>query len=75
MQNLTLSDLCIIIPLLEKELDQIHSTIESDDDDLSNAAAELSVPFGNTSAKLKLIYESLWSEDCNYPPYEQLINR
>lgn len=75
MENLTLSDLCIIIPLLERELDKIHSNIESDDDDVSNDAAELSVPYGNTSAKLKMIYESLWSEDCNYPPYAQLVKR
>lgn len=75
MQNLTLSDLCIIISLLEKELDQIHSNIESDDDDVANDAAELSLPHGNASAKLKVIYESLWSEDCNYPPYGQLGNR
>jgi hypothetical protein len=75
MEKLTLSDLCVIIPLLEKELDQIHIDIESEDDEVSNDAAELSAPYGNTSTKLKEIYESMWSEDCNYPPYQQLVKR
>ncbi len=75
MDNLTLSDFCVIIPLLERELDQIHNDIESEDDEVSNDAAELSVPYGNTSAKLKQIYESMWSEDCNYPSYNQLVER
>lgn len=75
MENLTLSDLCVIIPLLEKELDQIHNDIESEDDNVSNDAAELSIPYGNTAAKLKNLYESIWSEDCNYPSYRQLVER
>lgn len=75
MENITLTDLSIIIPLLEEELDKIHSEIESQDEDVSDAAAELSVPYGNTSAKLQALYKSLWSEDCNYPSYEELISR
>lgn len=75
MENLTLSDLCVVIPLLERELDKIHNDIESTDDNVSNDAAELSVPYGNTAAKLKHIYETMWSEDCNYPPYRQLVER
>lgn len=59
MENLTLADLCVIIPLLEKELDQIHADIESEDDEVSNDATELSVPYGNTAAKLKIIDESM----------------
>ena len=66
MENQTQSDLCVIIPLLKKELDQIHSDIESEED-VSTNAAELSVPYGNTSTKLKNIYGSMWPEDCDYP--------
>ena len=44
MEHLTLSDLCVIIPLLEKELDQIHADIESENYEISDDAAELSVP-------------------------------
>lgn len=75
MDNLTLSDLCVIIPLLEKELVQIHRDIDSEDDDISNDAAELSVPYGTTAAKLERIYKSLWSKDSNYPSYEELVER
>lgn len=75
MENLNLSDLCVIISLLESELDKIHADIESEDDDISNDVGELSVPYGNTVSKLKKIYESMWSEDSNYPSYDQLISR
>lgn len=75
MDKLTLSDLCVIIPLVEKELDQIHTNIESDDDNVSSDASELSVPYGNTSSKLKSLYEAMWSEDSNFPSYEELVER
>lgn len=72
MNEFTLSDLCILIPLLEKELDQIHLNIESESENISNDAAELSIPYGQTSAKLEKAYRALWQEGCNYPSYEQL---
>lgn len=75
MDNLTLADLCIIIPLLEKELIQLHVDIDSEDEDLSNDASELSVPYGLTASKLEGIYKALWSEDVNYPSYENLLKR
>ncbi|MBC6906332.1 hypothetical protein DWB84_12785 [Saccharophagus sp. K07] len=75
MEKLTLSDLCILIPLLERELEKIHCEIDSDDDEISNDASELSVPYGATSAKLEKIYKSLWSEGDNYPSYEDLLKR
>ena len=75
MDNLTLSDLCVIIPLLERELDKIHLDIDSEDDTISNDAADLSVPYGATASKLKCIYTSLWSEDSNYPAYDILVSR
>lgn len=75
MEQLTLSDLCVIIPLLEKELNQIHADIESDDDDVSDDAGEISVPYGNTASKLENIYKSMWSEGSNYPSYDELVRR
>lgn len=75
MDNITLSDLCIIIPLLEKELDQLHRDMNSDDDAVSNDASELSIPYGATAEKLKSIYKSLWVENVNYPSYEELLKR
>ena len=75
MDNLTLSDLCVLIQVLEKELDQIHRDIDSEDENISNDAAELSIPYGNTASKLEQIYKSLWSEGDNYPSYEELIKR
>ena len=75
MNNITLSDLSIIIPLLDKELDQLHLDMDSDDESVSNDASELSIPYGATAAKLESIYKSLWSEDVNYPSFEDLIKR
>lgn len=75
MNDFTLSDLCILIPLLEKELDQIHLDIESENEATSNDAADLSVSYGQTSSKLEKAYRELWQEGCNYPSYEQLIAR
>lgn len=75
MNDLTLADLCVLIPILEKELAEIHRDIESDDDDISNDAAELSVSYGNTASKLEELYKKLWNEGSNYPAYEELINR
>ena len=75
MEHLTLSDLCIVIPLLEREIDKIHQDIDAEDDKISNDAAELSVPYGETASKLERIYRSLWKEDSNYPTYEELTAR
>ena len=75
MENLTLADFCILIPLIERELNSIHKDIDSEDEDTSNDAAELSIPYGETAAKLELIYKSLWKEGTNYPTYEDLIER
>jgi len=75
MDNLTLLDLSVIIPLLEQELDKIHQDIDAEDDNISSDAAELSVPYGETASKLERAYKLLWSEDTNYPIYEELIKR
>ncbi|WP_444928689.1 hypothetical protein ACJJIF_12515 [Microbulbifer sp. SSSA002] len=73
--NLTLSDLFILIPLLEQALDTLHKEIDSEDEKISVAAAELSVIYANTAANLEDLYRSLYREGCNYPNYEMLISR
>lgn len=75
MDNLTLSDLCVIIPLLERELDKTHQNIDSDDDDISNDASELSVPYGEAASKLESAYKLLWSKGNGCPSYEDFIKR
>ena len=75
MNELTLSDLCILVPLIESELDKVHQNIDSTDYRISNDASELSVLYGETASKLKAIYESLWKEGSNYPSYDELVNR
>ncbi len=75
MSSLTLSDLCVVIPLLEKELDRIHHDIEQGNQQESDDASELSVVYGATAAKFEQLYKSLWEEGSNYPSYDELINR
>lgn len=75
MENLNLSDLCILIPMLERELDKIHQEIESDDDKISSDASDLSVPYGETAARLEKLYNSLLGENSNYPSYDELTKR
>mgnify|MGYP000607399474 CR=1 FL=1 len=73
--NLSLTDLSILIELTEKELTDLHSVInnENADEELRDANAEYSVQVGNTAGILKAQYKSLWSPDCNFQSYEDLI--
>ncbi len=74
MTNLTLSDLCVVIPLLEKELDRIHHDSEQGNQQESDDKSELSIVYGATAAKLEQLYKSLWEEGSNYPSYDELID-
>lgn len=75
MNILTLADLCVVIPLLEKELGRIHYEIEQGNQQESDEASELSVVYGATAAKFEQLYKSLWEEGSNYPCYDDLIKR
>jgi hypothetical protein len=75
MSKLTLADLCVVIPLLEKELDRIHHDIEQGNQQESDEASELSVVYAATAAKFEQLYKSLWEEGSNYPCYDDLIKR
>lgn len=75
MDEITLGDLAVLIQVLEKELDSLHQEIESEEEAISDDAAELSTPYWLLSMKLKRMYNQLWEEDSNYPPYEELVER
>ena len=75
--SLTLSDLALIIPLVEAELDKLHAILNDNNADEKTAddAAELSVLYGNASGNLKELYESLRQPGSNFPTYEELAKR
>lgn len=69
----TLSELTTLIRLVEKEEIDLHAQIDSEDETISDDAADLSVHVGKISGKLKELYESEWSEGSNHPPYENIL--
>ncbi len=69
----TLSELATLIRLIEKEEIYLHAQIDSEDESISDDAADLSVHVGKISGKLKELYESEWSEGCNHQPYEKIL--
>lgn len=69
----TLSELSTLIRLVEKEETELHRQIDSDDEDISDSAADLSIHVGKIAGKLKDFYESEWSEGSNHPPYDEVI--
>ncbi len=71
--SFTLSELATLIRLVEKEEVELHIQIESDDEQVSDDAADLSVQVGKISGKLKELYESQWSEGSNHPAYSEVI--
>ena len=75
--SLTLSDLALIIPLVEAELDKLHAILNDANasDKAADDAAEMSVLYGNTSGNLQELYETLRQPDSNFPTYEELAKR
>lgn len=69
----TLSELATLIRLVEKHENDLHIQIESEDEKISDDAADLSVHVGKIAGKLKELYESEWSEGSNHPPYEKIL--
>lgn len=74
---LTLSDLTLLIPLVEAELDKLHTILNDPNasEKAADDAAELSVLYGNASGNLKELYESLRQPGSNFPTYEKLAKR
>ena len=72
--DLTLTDLTIIIELVEKEMNDLAQVMNnSENEQLAEDSAICLVQVGNVAGKLKFHYEKLWSPDCNYQSYENLI--
>lgn len=72
--ELNLTDLSIMIALVEKEMHELAYVMNhSDDEQLADDSAICLVQAGNAAGKLKRQYEALWSPDCNYQSYEELI--
>lgn len=72
--ELTLSDLTVVIELVQKEMNELKHVMDtSDDEQLAEDSAICLVQVGNVAGKLKSQYEKLWSPDCNYRPYEEVI--
>jgi hypothetical protein len=72
--SLSLTDLSLLIPLVKQELGVLHGLANNDEDaQLADDAAELSVLYRQTAAKLKEDYQSQWWEGSDFPAYETLI--
>ena len=71
--SLTLLELTTLIRLVEKEDIDLHAQINSEDEKVSDDAADLSIHVGKISGKLKELYESEWTEGSNHPSYENII--
>ncbi|MGM8226943.1 hypothetical protein ACSV5M_10195 [Cellvibrio sp. ARAG 10.3] len=73
--NFSLSELATLIRLVDKELDELHEQINSDNDELADDAADLSVQVGEIAGKLKTLYESNWQEGSNHVPYDEILKQ
>ena len=73
--NFSLSELATLIRLVDKELDDLHEQINSDNDELADDAADLSVQVGEIAGKLKTLYESNWQEGSNHVPYDEILKQ
>lgn len=71
--SLSISDLALIIPLVEKELDSLHEVINGSDEAAADDAADIATALGNTSAKLEELYTEQRKDGSNYPSYKDLI--
>ena len=72
--ELNLSDLTVLIELTQKEISELKQVMDqTDDDQLSEDSAICLVQIGNVAGKLKNQYEKLWTPNCNYPSYEELL--
>lgn len=73
--NFSLSELGTLIRLVEKEGIVLHEQIQSNDEKISNDAADFSVHIGLIAGKLQELYELEWQEGSNHPPYNKLLEK
>lgn len=71
--SFTLSELALLIRLVEKEELELHALIRSDNEQVSDDASDRSIQVGKLAGKLKELYESQWSNGCNHPEYGEII--
>lgn len=71
--SFTLSELATLIRLVEKEENELHALIRSDNEQVSDDASDRSIQVGKLAGKLKELYESQWSEGSNHPEYGEVI--
>ena len=70
---LTIAEVLNIIRLVELDLQQIYSDLESDDPDKSGNAGEIVLQTEELSKKLKEMYEGLAPDYSIYPRYEDYV--
>ncbi|PUA29401.1 MAG: hypothetical protein B0W54_02085 [Cellvibrio sp. 79] len=71
----SLSELATLIRLVEKEGIVLYEHIQSDDECISNDAADFSVHIGLIAGKLQELYELEWQEGSNHLPYNKLLEK
>ena len=73
--NFSLSELATLIRLVDKALEELHEQINSDNDEIADDAADLSIQVGEIAGKLKTLYESNWQEGSNHVPYDEILKQ
>ncbi len=71
----SLSELATLVRLIEKEDAELHMQINSENEELSNDAADFSVHIGLIAGKLQEMYELQWTEGSNHCPYNELLKK
>ncbi len=71
---LNLTDLSLLIELVEEELADLHAVIndENTEKDVIDEMQSLVVQITKTASHLREQYEDLWTEDSDYPHYSAL---
>ena len=74
--SLDLSDLLILVRLIENEKTDLYLSVENDEGeaDPNSDTNKILLVVNQTSAKLKQQYEELWNADSEYPSYDKLLS-
>ncbi len=74
MMSLNLTDLSLLIELVEEELMDLRAVIndENTERDVIDEMEALVVQITKTANHLREQYEELWTEDCDYPNYSTI---
>lgn len=74
--ELSLSHLSLMIELTESEIYRMKSIIDnsSSTEEEVDASGEHSMQLLSLSTALAELYKHKWSDNCNYPSYEDLVS-